>query len=415
MSWLALLCTTPAVLLSIPVLVLFAEILAAVLIGDHGSKQLRPRTGRLAIIVPAHNEGQGPLPTLRDLLGQIRAGDRIVVVADNCTDDTADIARSAGVEVIVRQDRQRIGKGYALDFGVRHLASDAPDLVLFCDADCRLQSGMIDQLAGECEASGRPVQACYLMSRSEETPGQTFAEFAWTVKNLVRPLGLRALNGPCQLVGTGMMFPWQVIRSAPLASASLVEDLQLGIELAIAGAAPKFLPSAVTTSIFPVSHKGADAQRLRWIQGYLGTLMTQVPRMLLCAVWQGDLRLLAMGLDLAVPPLLLLFALALVSWLVAGVGSLFALSPLVALPATLDLFLLLAAVALAWLRFGRATFSLSAVMSVAAAALGKSTIFLQLLRGRKATHWVRTERSTVALPNNGLAVRSGHADVIEPS
>lgn len=398
MSPLAICVIAPAVLLSLPALVLVVEVLAAVLSKQHAVKRLTSRPQRLAIIVPAHNEGQGLLPALHDLLGELRSGDRIVVVADNCTDDTAAAGCAAGVEVVVRQEPDRIGKGYALDFGVRHLALDPPDLVMFCDADCRVQSGMIDQLASECEASNGPVQACYLMQPSDETPAQSLAQFAWTMKNLVRPLGLRALNGPSQLVGTGMMFPWKIIQAAPLANGNLVEDLQLGIELAIAGSAPRFLPSAVTTSRFPDSSRAADAQRRRWIQGYLATLATQVPRLLVHAVRRGDPKLLVMGLDLAVPPLLLLAGLILACWLTACVGVLLGLTRGVALPASLDMLLLLTAVGLAWWKFGRATFRLSALVPLAVVLLAKSGVYLDLLRGRKVARWIRTERSSPVLP-----------------
>ena len=86
------------------------------------------------------------------------------------------------------------------------------------DADCRLAEGAVDQLTTTCLTTGRPVQALYLMTAPEGSAiNQQIAEFAWRVKNWVRPLGLSALASPCQLMGTGMAFPWQVIRSADLA------------------------------------------------------------------------------------------------------------------------------------------------------------------------------------------------------
>src|SRR5215831_6708425 len=93
---------------------------------------------RTAVLIPAHNEGAGILPTIRDVQAQLGPHDRILVVADNCTDDTAAIVQGAGVEVIVRADPARRGKGYALEFGVRHLSLNPPDVVVIMDADCRL-------------------------------------------------------------------------------------------------------------------------------------------------------------------------------------------------------------------------------------------------------------------------------------
>ena len=58
---------------------------------------------------------------------------------------------------------------------------------------------------------------------------------AFTVKNLVRPLGLKQLNLPCLLTGTGMAFDWSIIGNVALASDNLVEDMQMSIDLAING------------------------------------------------------------------------------------------------------------------------------------------------------------------------------------
>ena len=73
---------------------------------------------RTTVLIPAHNEGVGILPTIRDIQAQLGPNDSILVVADNCTDDTAAIVGAAGVEVAVRTDPVRRGKGYALEFGV---------------------------------------------------------------------------------------------------------------------------------------------------------------------------------------------------------------------------------------------------------------------------------------------------------
>ena len=75
------------------------------------------------------------------------------------------------------------------------------------------------------------------------------AEFAWRVKNMARPLSLTALGLLCQLVGTGMAFPWALIRSVDLGSGQIVEDLKLGLDLAGAGYPPGFCPDAIVKKI----------------------------------------------------------------------------------------------------------------------------------------------------------------------
>ena len=101
---------------------------------------------RVAVLVPAHDESSGLLPTLADIKAQMRIGDRLVVVADNCSDDTAAVAAAAGAEVVERNDPARRGKGYALARGLDYLWMDAPDIVIVIDADCRLGANAIERL-----------------------------------------------------------------------------------------------------------------------------------------------------------------------------------------------------------------------------------------------------------------------------
>src|SRR5712691_5836778 len=144
----------------------------------------RTRSHRTTVLIPAHNEGAGILPTIRDAQAQLGPNDRILVVADNCTDDTAAIVQAAGVEVTVRADPARRGKGYALEFGVRHLGLNPPGVVVIMDADCRLGEHALRHLSANAMASGRPVQSLYLMlARENAPPGKSVNLFAWRVKN----------------------------------------------------------------------------------------------------------------------------------------------------------------------------------------------------------------------------------------
>src|SRR5262249_39694817 len=152
------------------------------------------------IIVPAHNEGADVVPTIHDIKSQLGNNDRLLVVADNCTDDTATIAEAAGAEVIARNDATKIGKGYALDWGLKHISANPPDFVIFVDADCRIQSDLVQRLKHACARERRPLQACFLMiSPPDSSLDYSVAELAWIVRNWVRPLGLRALDCPVQM------------------------------------------------------------------------------------------------------------------------------------------------------------------------------------------------------------------------
>jgi glycosyltransferase involved in cell wall biosynthesis len=130
--------TVLSLLLLVPTLVFVAEVATGCFLTLPGSKILTPRDRRIAVLIPAHNESAGITATIEDIKQQLRPGDRIVVVADNCSDDTATIAASLGAEVSTRNDLNRIGKGHALDWGIDHLSADPPAIVLVIDADCRI-------------------------------------------------------------------------------------------------------------------------------------------------------------------------------------------------------------------------------------------------------------------------------------
>ncbi len=350
------------------------------------------RRPSVAVLMPAHNESLVLEETMRSIIPQLVPGDRLLVVADNCTDDTAKIAAAAGVEVIERFDLERRGKGYALDYGMRHLRVSAPEVVIVIDADCRVSRGAIERLARTCVGEERPVQGRYLM---QAPPGASLAarmaEFAWLVKNHVRPLGLFHAGLPCQLMGTGMAFPWTVISKASLGNGHLVEDLKLGIELTRMGKPPLFCPEALVTSVFPDSAEGTATQRTRWEHGHLGLIVGEVPRLLREAVFRRDVWLLASVLDMSVPPLALLLLSLLTlcgtsAWIVANGGS--ALSLMLAVSA---LLLIGGTVLGAWWQFGQHVISARDLAYAPIYALRKIPLYIRFVVGRQVG-WVRTKR-----------------------
>jgi cellulose synthase/poly-beta-1,6-N-acetylglucosamine synthase-like glycosyltransferase len=384
-------------LLSVPVAVLLVEVIAALKapkLEPFEAKELNIEK-RVAVIVPAHNESVGLVPTLQDVKPQLGAGDRLIVVADNCTDDTAEIAAASGAEVIIRNDPERIGKGFAMGWGITHLSQDPPDFVLFVDADCRLQADLVEGLKRACHQIQRPVQALFMMRSAENSPiNQSFAEFAWVLRNWVRPLGLRNLRGPVQLMGTGMMFPWNAISSVPLASGHLVEDLKLGLDLAEAGKAPYFFPFVRVTSTFPTSAKGTESQRQRWVQGHLGTIGKFVPRLFTVGLMRGDINVLVLALDLLVPPLSLLALLMVVTMVMTSSVTLLGGPWLPTLIAGGNLLGFILCVVLAWFKFGRQVFPAHELLSFGSFALKKVGFYGRMLIGGTASQWIRTDRST---------------------
>ncbi len=135
-------------------------------------------------------------------------------------------------------------------------------------------------------------------------------ELACAVKNEARALGLHRIGLPCQLMGTGMAFPWTSIATAKLATGQIVEDLQLGIELTRAGSAPLLCPAALVTSELPAAAEGLEAQRARWEHGHMAAIVREGPSLFLGSLRRGDWAAVALAADLMVPPLALLLLLA---------------------------------------------------------------------------------------------------------
>lgn len=384
-------------LLLAPVALVLAQVLLA-LLPDRTIPDM-PRPRRIAVIMPAHNEGRGLRPTLMQALAQLGPEDRLLVVADNCSDDTAAQAREFDVTVVERFHETERGKGYALDFGVRALEAlalkegQAPDVVVILDADCVLDPTLLPRIASVAHGTGRPVQATYLMTAANDGLKARVAEFAMRVKNLVRPRGMHQLGLPCGLYGTGMAFPWDVAVQAPLASGHLAEDMQLGVRLAQLGAPPLLCEDARVTSVFANSQEGEASQRTRWEHGHLAMLVGEGPGLLWRSLRPGRGAQLLQVLDMLVPPLALL-AMSLVGWtfvtLVVAVAAGW-VAPFVLALGTLAL--LVVAIVVAQQRWAADVLSLGELARAPFILLAKIPLYLRFVFKRQ-TDWVRTKRDT---------------------
>jgi len=380
-----------AVLFLVPVTILLVQVLMALSACQPGHLSQGRRT-TVGILIPAHNEAAVIAETLASILPQHVEGDRLLVVADNCSDETAAIARRLGAQVVERTDLERHGKGYALDFGVRRMRDDPPDVVIVIDADCQVDPGTIDRLARTCAETSRPVQALYLMRSPEDAGVKTrISEFAWMVKNQVRPLGNHRLGLPCQLTGTGMAFPWFAISNVTLASGHIVEDMKFGIDLALAGYPAVFCPDAKVTSYFPSDKTAGSTQRMRWEHGHLSVILHEFPRLLASAFRERNVGLLGLAVDLMVTPLsllaliiVILLLLSLILFLVEGITW-----PLNLSLVTFGLFAI--AIVIAWHGWGRRIVSFPSLLMIPFYILTKIPLYLRFLTKRQST-WVKTGR-----------------------
>lgn len=391
MTLLAILVAIAAAILMIPALIFFVECLASLFLPG-GKRVARPERVSAVVMIPAHDEKEGVGPTVTGVQSQLAEGDRVLVIADNCTDDTADRARAAGAEVIERSDASRRGKGYALAFGIDYLEANPPDVVIVVDADCRLTPGSVDALLERATRTQRPVQADYVFQSTERSPLSMISALATLVRNRVRPRGLRRMGQPCHLTGTGMAFPWKVMRAAPELGDNIVEDLAMGIELAILGHEPLLCIEAGTRSELPAGRKAAIQQRRRWEHGHIATLLEHGPRLIREGIARGRPGLIAMGADIIVPPLALLVGLLV---LVLGLSG-----PLVLLGgptypawiAGIAFGFVGLGVAIGWARYGRKAVPFRYLLLAPLYVLWKIPLYASFLFGRREQQWRRTER-----------------------
>jgi 1,2-diacylglycerol 3-beta-glucosyltransferase len=287
-------------------------------------------TTRFDIIVPAHNESAGIAATVDSLLAITYPADRrrIFVIADNCTDDTAARARAAGAQVLERQHATERGKGYALAFAYQHSLSDGfADAVIVVDADSSVTPNLLTAFSARFTSGAQALQAEYGVRNANATWRTRLMVIALTMFHTVRSLGRERLGLSCGLRGNGMAFSTQVLRSVPPQAYSVVEDVEYGIALGLAGVRVEYVHEAHVLGDMPTSSQASRVQRERWEGGRMAMVATHVPSLLRASRRAGGRVPLDLALDLMVPPLTTLGAVLVVGLLLAlaaaatGIGS----------------------------------------------------------------------------------------------
>lgn len=368
-------------------------------IAPAATDRLRAHT-RLVVLVPAHDEAALIERCVRSLLAQTYARDlyEVVVIADNCTDDTALIAESAGADVLIRDDPAARGKGHALRWAIDQLLArtSPPDAIAVVDADSVAAPNFLEALVEPFERGAAAAQGESLLS-DDGSPAAAFRAAAFLLVNHVRPAGRAVLGLPTTLAGNGMLFGRELLQSHPWDAFSSAEDVEYTIRLRLAGVGPAFAGGAILHSPTAPTAAAATQQQLRWEGGKLHVARTQIPRLVAAALRLRRPLLLEAAFELAVPPLGLLAAVAGIGTVAtatlaaADIVSLWSLAPWLAAVAAIPVYVLVG------LRAARAP--RSAYRSLVHAPL----FVLRKLAGAhrlftfRADSWVRTERG----PKNG--------------
>lgn len=392
-----------AVLTSMPMLLV---ILQAIMAMGFRNKNVTTAPGkefpRTVVLIPAHNEEDVISRSIASLSVDLPTNCRLLCVAHNCTDATAEIARNLGAEVIEVQDAGKGGKPDALKAGLRWLDANPPEVVVIVDADCVVSQGAVRVLASRAWELNRPVMGAYFFAPADAKKGlATLSSLAVLLRNYVRPLGLRALGLPCLLNGSGSAYPFHALRNAPQGKGAIAEDYQLAIDLLQQGYPTTFIPEARVEGQLPKRDDTALRQRRRWEHGHLFLSSRAGPKLLLEGLKRLDKNRIALALEVSVPPLAFLglmwtMAVGLSCGLLAidGQGG-----PLGFLVCTATVFA--AAILMSWMRFAGIKSTLAALASVPGYVMWKLPMYREFFT-RRETRWMKTARDSVSGVQHGL-------------
>jgi cellulose synthase/poly-beta-1,6-N-acetylglucosamine synthase-like glycosyltransferase len=230
---------------------------------------------RYAVLISARNEEA----VIGHLMESIRQQDypsnlvTVFVVADNCTDNTAETARKAGAAVYERFNAMHVGKGYALDFLLQNIHADygdAFDGYFVFDADNLLQKDYISEM-NRTFSNGFSIVTSYRNSKNFGDNWISAGYALWFLRESEYLNHARMLLGTsCSISGTGFLFSRDILtKCGGWKFYLLTEDIEFTVYNVIAGERVGYCKSAVLYDEQPVKFKQSWRQRMRWARGYL--------------------------------------------------------------------------------------------------------------------------------------------------
>jgi cellulose synthase/poly-beta-1,6-N-acetylglucosamine synthase-like glycosyltransferase len=295
------------IFLGLPMVYLCILSFSALAYKSHYRSPSAKRYRKYALVVPAHNEEKVISLLLKDLKNLDYPSEKydVFVIADNCTDRTADIVKKFGYSVLHRNDPNKKGKGYALHWGLNEILSrpSSFDGIIILDADVRIYPNAIHVLNSHIEKGAEVVQG-YIKLKPE--PGEWSSEstrFGRTLNNYVRAMGRKKMGYSTTLKGIGMCFSVNILMNNPWKAYSLTEDLEYGLHLILKNIDIVFAPEVIGYAISPHNPQNAESQRQRWELGRFPLIRKYIPKLIMAFLRNGSFRYLDALIDLITPPL----------------------------------------------------------------------------------------------------------------
>jgi cellulose synthase/poly-beta-1,6-N-acetylglucosamine synthase-like glycosyltransferase len=355
-------------------------------------------THHLVVLIPAHNEAEFIQRCVASLMNQDYPTEKteLVVIADNCTDRTAQLASAAGATVLVRDAPVEHGKGHALSWAIEQITrrcEHPPDAFVIVDGDSVADQGLLSGLAQYLDRGADAVQAEYLVLVDNDSAAVQLRAVAFLLFHRVRFAGRSVLRLPCALVGNGMLLSRRLMERYPWNAFTGAEDLEFSVALRRNAIAPVFAGGARLYGPVPDSRRSAQLQRERWEGGRLRVTIAVLPQLLREIFIQRRGSLVDLAVDLVVPPVGLLTAGAVAGAVFVGaLSSMGLVSLLVLVPWLSGLFAVLAFV-LVGLRSAHAPpWMYRRLLSTPGFLMRKLLGTVGVIRSRSSDTWIRTER-----------------------
>lgn len=252
----------------------------AVFVRKHEKKpEDQVKNHKYAFLIAARNESSVIGQLIDSILQQDYPQEllRIFVVADNCTDNTADVARAHGATVYERFDQTYIGKGYALDHGLQQIRNDCGDGefegVFVFDADNLLTRNYVKEM-NRIFDEGYPVVTSYRNSKNYGTNWITAGYSLWFLRESKYLNNARMLmDTNCAISGTGFVVRTDVLKEKHGWHYTLLtEDIEFSVDCAIDGRRIGYAGDAEFFDEQPSTFRQSWTQRLRWAKGFYQVL-----------------------------------------------------------------------------------------------------------------------------------------------
>ena len=228
---------------------------------------------KYAVVIAARNESAVISQLIKSIKKQNYPAELvdIYVVADNCTDNTAEVSRNAGARVFERFNRQRVGKGYALDYAFKNIMSsnESYDGYFVFDADNLLDENYISEM-NKVFDNGYKIVTSYRNSKNYDTNWLSAGYSLWFLREAKYLNNSRMiLNTGCAISGTGFMVSDDIIRkNNGWKHHLLTEDIEFTIDNALQGEKIGYCGNAVLYDEQPYLFEQSWNQRLRWAKGF---------------------------------------------------------------------------------------------------------------------------------------------------